>query len=354
MRKECTANSTTCRSGCEEILVIAPNWLGDAVMSTPFLSVLRSRFPSSPVTVACRSYVSEVFSDSPFIDRLLEYDGSRGLRGLVASIRANAPARGWSTCFVLPTSFSSAVAAFLSRAGTRVGYGGEMRSIFLNRVRSRGGYREGHLTRVYIKLVEEVSGTASAGMPLPSIEPPAGWREMISSRGIQGDYFVLAAGAAYGPAKVWSADRYSLLARRIVERRGWSVVTVGSGGESREADGIIETTGGHGINMAGKCSVRELVAVLRGARLVIGNDSGPVHISAAMGVPTVTVFGSTSPEWTAPMGTAVEIVKSDLECSPCFKRECPYGEPACMLKIGVGDVHSAVQRLLKEEIRDAT
>ena len=124
---------------------------------------------------------------------------------------------------------------------------------------------------------------------------------------------------------------------------------VGTAPESEALARIIRSAGENGINLAGKCSVRELIAVLRGARIVVGNDSGPVHLSAAMGRPTVAVFGSTSPEWTAPRGAAVRVLKTNAECAPCFKRECPDGDPRCLTGLEADQVYETAVRLIEEE-----
>jgi heptosyltransferase-2 len=130
---------------------------------------------------------------------------------------------------------------------------------------------------------------------------------------------------------------------------GSAVVAVGVEGERDVLDIIGGGMEKRFINIAGRCTVEELVAVLRGARLVIGNDSGPVHISAASGVPTVTVFGSTSPKWTAPRGKSSVVIAGSAECAPCFRRECPEGRAKCLESIEVSDLIEAARRLLKDD-----
>lgn len=120
-------------------------------------------------------------------------------------------------------------------------------------------------------------------------------------------------------------------------------------GRSEEREGaaaLAERIGAGARNLAGMLSLEKLIAVIRGARITIGNDSGPVHVSAALGVPTVAVFGPTSVEWTAPRGPSVRIVRETISCAPCFKRECPFGSPRCLAQIGVDRVLEAALSLI--------
>ena len=157
---------------------------------------------------------------------------------------------------------------------------------------------------------------------------------------------MFAAGAKYGPAKVWPADSYVGLALRLRDETGLRPVLVGSPDERVCLETISSKT--DGLNLSGKSGVGELMSVLRGADLVVGNDSGPVHVSAAMGVPTVAIFGSTSPVWTSPGGERALTVSSGAVCSPCFRKECPEGDTHCLTDIGIDEVFEASMKLMGE------
>jgi len=353
VKREHTASSTTCRSNRRGILVLAPNWLGDAVMATPFLFTLRRAFPDMSIYLLCRSYVAAIYRHCSAVDHLLVYEREEGIRGALNALRKGVPRRARDICFLLPVSFRSALLSFLAGARRRVGYGGDFRGMLLTDALPSKAYRSGHLVDAYIDLVKHVSGKGVEEAPLPVVVPSYEWEKDIQSFGLEAGYIVLSPGAQYGGAKVWPIDRFARLARLISKRTGRRVVVVGSTGEEPTGEEILAKAGlGTGRNLAGRCSVDELLAVLRGASLVIGNDSGPVHMAAAMGRPTLAIFGSTSPAWTAPRGRAVEIIRTAIDCSPCFERECPYGEPQCMMEIEPDFVCEKACRLLGEVCRE--
>jgi len=343
VRKGSTGSCTTCTPSRERIVVLAPSWLGDAVMATPFLFALRERLPGAGIILVCRDYVAEVFKRSPAIDSIVEYRG-RGIRARIAAARG-ASANGFDVCFVLPPSFSAALVSFSSRARRRIGYAGQWRRILLTDALDEAGYRTGHLSAAYLRLLERYTGAAEPRLPLPAVIPPHSWRTTALELAGGDSYFVFAPGATYGSAKVWSHERYAALARLLLDRTGGTAVIIGRNEEREAAAALAKNIGTEARNLAGTLSLEELLAVLRGARITIGNDSGPVHVSAALGVPTVAVFGPTSAGWTAPRGPAVRIVREDISCAPCFKRECPFGSPRCLAQIGVDRVFEAALSL---------
>ncbi len=345
MKRASTISSTACKSGNNEILVLAPNWLGDAVMSMPFFVELRESFPESRVTVSCSDYVFEVYRRSAAVDRFIRTYRSFGDR--LSSIRRVRPDGGWGLSFVLPPSFSSALAALLAGTGRRVGYGTDFRSFLLTDPLKGRYYKNGHLTDVYIRLVDAAGGKGKGGCKYPSIVPPEDWKDVVKNTGIHEDYAVLCAGASYGPAKRWPQSRFSGLSRILEKEMGMKIVKVGTESEKNYLDSIKGGEGGD-INLAGKIDVRELICVLKGATVVIGNDSGPVHISSALETPTVSIFGSTSPDWTAPRGKRSEVLSSEMGCSPCFKRKCPlYSHAKCFDDITIQEVYEVIHEVLE-------
>lgn len=313
-------------------------------MATPFLLALRRRLPSARIVLVCRDYVSEVFKRSPAIDSIAEYRG-RSLRARIVAARG-ADANGFDACFVLPPSFSAALVSCGSRARRRIGYAGQWRRMLLTDALDGAGYRAGHLSGAYLRLLERYTGAAEREISLPEVVPPPSWRKTAREFAGGDGYLVLAPGATYGSAKVWPHERYAALARMLLDRKGGTAIIIGRN-EEREGAGVLaEKIGAGARNLAGTLSPEGLLAVLRGARIAIGNDSGPVHVSAALGVPTVAVFGPTSVEWTAPRGPAVRIVREDISCAPCFKRECPFGPPRCLAQIAVDRVLDAALSLI--------
>jgi heptosyltransferase-2 len=261
VRKGSTGSCTTSTPGREEIIVLAPSWLGDAVMATPFLLALRRRLPAARIVLVCRDYVSEVFKRSPAIDSIIEYRG-RSMRARIAAAR-EASASGFDACFVLPPSFSAALVACSSRSRRRIGYAGQWRRILLTDALNEAGYRSGHLSAVYLRLLERYSGEAEPGFPLPAVIPPISWRKTAHELAGGDSYFVLAPGATYGSAKVWPHERYVALAGLLLDRMGGTAVIIGRNEEREGAAVLAESIGAGARNLAGTLSPEGLFAVLR-------------------------------------------------------------------------------------------
>lgn len=314
-------------------------------MATPLLAALRARYPRARVTAACRAYVAAVYRAHPGVDRIVEYGGI-GVRARMRSIRSARPREGFDVCFVLPPSFAGALVALASGARRRVGYRGEWRAALLTDTLPRRGYRAVHISTAYCALLARYAGEPAGETPLPRVEPPEGWRE--TARRVCGErpYAVLAPGAVYGSSKVWPAARFSELARRLAAGLELRSIVVGSAAERENAERIAASSGKAAESRAGELSLEELLAALAGARAVVGNDSGPVHAAAALGTPTVAVFGPTSVDWTAPRGRAVRIVRAAIECAPCFRRECPYGNPECLERVSAHEAYDAVRSVI--------
>ncbi|RJR30991.1 MAG: glycosyltransferase family 9 protein [Candidatus Latescibacterota bacterium] len=294
-------------------------------MATPLVRAVEERFPEARVAVACRRYAAAIFENGGARRRLVVYGGD-GVWARAAAVRRSRPPGGFDACLVAPPSFAAAVVAVASGAGRRIGYGGEARSALLTDALPRRDYRRGHLSRAYLALLERLSGETIAEIPLPAVAPPDGWRAAASRLCGDRSYCVLAPGATYGSAKMWPRLRYAELARRLAGAEGLASFVVGGAAERAEAERLASEAGAGARSLAGTLSLGELLAVLRGAAVVAGNDSGPVHAAAALGAPTVAVFGPTSVEWTAPRGT--------LEC---------------LERVSVEDVYRAVVSLLKGE-----
>ncbi len=347
MRKGSTGSSTACRSGRKELLVLVPNWIGDVVMATPFLSILRKENPDDFISVLCRDYVSDLLRRCAFLDNLITYGRKGGVRSAILALRAQRPDHGWDAAFVLPMSFSAALAACLGGSRRRIGYRSGGRDWLMTDPVSTDLHRKIHLSEEYARFARLYSGSGTETVPGPCVVAPYDWKERITGYGLESGYAVFAAGAAYGPAKVWPRERFTALAGRLREEMGLRTVTVGSEREREYLDGITEADDG-ALNLAGRSGIGGLMSILRGADLVVGNDSGPVHVSAAMGIPTVSIFGSTSPGWTAPLGPHSRVVTSGAECAPCFRKECPDGDMHCLQDIGPDDLFNAVMEIMRE------
>lgn len=336
-------------SARKRIAVIAPNWLGDAVMSLPLLGMLGAT--GARLSVISSPYVARVYAGIGDVDEMVVDRPRRRLRRIVARARvldAMAP----DAVAVLPPSFSSALGALLGSVAVRVGYAADARAALLTDALPTKGARGEHLSVNYRRLGERLLERLE--IPAPSRwPPPAPWvgrddaeeaRGVLSAAAVDGDaYAVVVPGAEYGPAKSWPEARFEALCDLL--SRDTAVVLTGSARERELCDRI--AAGRSRIhNVAGETSLGGFFALLERAAVVVANDSGSPHAAAALGVPTVVLFGSTSPVWTAPQGSDVEVVQHPVPCNPCFGRTCPT-ELECFNGIDPRDVYERVKRVAR-------
>jgi heptosyltransferase-2 len=314
-------------------------------MATPFLALLRKLNPDDHITVLCREYVSELLVRASFPDSMITYRRKGGVLGAVAALRGERPERGWDAAFILPISFSSALIACLGGSRRRIGYRKGGRGLLITDPVPFDLHRKIHLSEEYARFAAAYRDAGPDDIPAPSIVPPYDWKEKVARLGLEGRYAVYAAGAKYGPAKMWPGERFITLASRLKREEGLMPVMTGSPAEQAYLEEMSAAAGG--LNLAGRSGIGDLMAVMRGAELAVGNDSGPVHVSAAMGVPTVAIFGSTSPRWTAPRGRNVSVVAAGAECSPCFMKKCPEGDTHCLADIRAEKVFEAAVETMR-------
>ena len=325
----------------QAIVVRTPNWLGDLLVSTSFLRALLSRFPGARVDLIVR----QGFQTLPLPHRgeVIPYDKHSVAPGTFGRAIG---ARGYSHFFVLPPSFSSAWMAFRSGVPVRVGHGGQGRRLLLRpAVPLRQAPRSVHLVREYLDLLSPWMEAEWEKFP-PRLEASDDW---IGSHlppalvGLSG-YVAVAPGAEYGPAKQWPAAHYREIALSLAEM-GHTVVTVGLPSERELGAAIVKGLDG-GINLCGETSLPALVAAVARAALLISNDSGAMHLAAALGVPQIAIFGSTNPTWTAPLNTKAHILYRREPCSPCYARICPLGHTRCLQNLAPTEVIAVAGRML--------
>jgi heptosyltransferase II len=323
----------------ERVLVRLPNWLGDALMARPALHALRAAQPRAEITACGPRVLLELLAPERLWQRAEALPAEPGLAGRLRAARFDA-------ALVLPPSFSSAWAAFRSRAHLRVGFAQEGRSWLLTRAVRRPARGDLHLSREYLALAAALDAPEVA---LPRLCVDAGRaREaaalLVRAGLAERPFAILGPGAAYGPAKRWSAERFAALGRRLAAR-GMSVLVCGAASERDVCDGVASASGPQARSLAGVTSLPVQGALCARAALIVSNDSGLAHLAAAAGSPTVVVFGSTSSAWTAPIGPRVCVVQRAPVCSPCFARDCAIGY-ACLDAVEVDMVTSAAGELV--------
>jgi len=317
------------------VLVRLPNWLGDALMARPLLHALRASQRGASIAAVGPVALLELLAGDRTWDESHAWPLGPGALAALREPRADA-------ALVLPPSFSSAWFAFRTGARVRAGFAHEGRSPLLTRALRRPARGDLHLAREYERLGETLGVTAAASAP-PSLtvreEGRAQARDLLGAE--ETPYAVLAPGATYGPAKRWPAERFAETGRRLAAR-GWRLFACGAAAEREACAEVAERCGAQ--SLAGRTSLAAMAAVCAGAAAVVSNDSGLAHLAAAVGAPTVAVFGSTSSAWTAPLGARVAVAQRPPVCSPCFARTCRIGY-RCLEAVSVDDVLAALASL---------
>lgn len=345
----------------EKLLVRGTNWVGDSVMSVPAMKEIRRLFPQARITLMVRPWVREVFSAADFIDDVFVYDkagrhrGWRGLRAAASELRREK----FDLAILLQNAFEAAAVAWLAGIPQRVGYARDARSMLLTHACAiEPAVRRAHQTYYYLDLL-----SAAGLLPgrlwetedyRPSIalevrdEDVRAARELLRRHGVDDHEKLIGVnpGATYGWAKRWLSDRYAAVADRLAAGYAARIVLFGSPGERAIAEEIAGYMRARPVVLAGTTTLGELMGLIRSCRLLITNDSGPMHLAAALDVPQVAIFGSTSVEATGPLSPAAEVVRHPVECSPCFLRECPI-DFRCMKRVTEEDVMEAARRSME-------
>lgn len=340
-----------------KIMVRATNWIGDAVMSLPALDALHARFPKAEIVVVAKPWVSELYWYHPAVSRQIVYfsegdhRGPRGFWKLVQTLREER----FDLAILFQNAFHAAWMAWCARIPGRIGYARDGRSVLLSEaveVPPPAAY--GHQTYYYLHLLFR-AGLIDKPEPVHEIrlrlaESERVWAaKCLEGLGLGGPRFLVGMnpGASFGPAKRWLPDRYADLADRLIGALHADVLIFGSHAERPLAETIAHSMKHTPALVAGETSLRQLMALLAQCRLIVTNDSGPMHLAAALGVPLVAIFGSTDEHATGPVGPRVRIVRRPVECSPCGLRECPI-DFRCMNTVSVEDVYRSALGLVDQ------
>jgi len=315
------------------ILVVAPNWIGDVLMAQPLLARLHEKQPDLKIHVMAPEWVAAVVRRMPEVDEVIAAPfrhGALELRGRWKLGRA-LKRRGYDQAIVLPNSWKSALVPFFAGIPLRSGYVGEARYGLLNSTYPKSGIS---MRLHYARLAESPGSEAKQPLPATRLRADAAEIAAVARRfGIESRYAVLCPGAEYGPAKRWPYFR------QLAEKITLPAVLLGAANDLESCRTI------PGKNLAGKTTLDEAIALVAGAAVVVSNDSGLMHVAAALGRPLVALFGSSSPEHTPPQSPAARVLWLRLECSPCFQRECPLGHFRCMREISVEQVLAEMRTL---------
>ncbi|MFN8096321.1 MAG: lipopolysaccharide heptosyltransferase II [Vicinamibacteria bacterium] len=320
----------------ERVLVRAPNWVGDVVLSLPALRDVRRAWPSARLSVLARPWVAGIYRAVPEVDAIVE---SRGHAADVRSLRG-----AFDLAVLLPNSFGSALVPWRAGIPHRWGYATDGRGLLLTRRCRVPASVRGRSQVYYYRAMLEGLGIATDGAPDASLACPDAWAAEGRALVGPGPVVGVNAGAAFGTAKRWPPERFAAAAEIVARRLGATVAIVGGEAERPLGEAIAAQLRVPSRVLCGRTTLAGLVGVLSTITLLLTNDSGPMHLAAALGTPLVAVFGSTDWRETSPVGERAVVVREPVPCAPCLLRECPIDHP-CMTRVDVERVAGAALSL---------
>ena len=337
----------------KKILVKGTNWVGDTIISFPAVYSLRHLFPKAHITVLTKSHLTGLWKANTDLDEVIPYDMPTGAGRIFGELKVarSIKKRGIDLAIVLPRSFSSAWMVFWGGIPHRIGYKGEGRDWLLTERLDRAPELLcRHRMYYYLHLVEHVGRCPSPFLPLLSLNGnQENWSNaFLSQHGLKDTVLVgFNPGATYGEAKCWPSERFVELGRRLREEYGAFILIFGS---SRPQEKALNATIAQGIgegclNLSGETSLLQLAALLRQCQVLVTNDTGTMHVAAAVGTRVVAIFGPTDPRTTSPLGEGHVVIRKKVPCSPCLKRVCPL-DHRCMDLIEVEEIYHTVCRYI--------
>jgi len=333
--------------------VRATNWLGDAVMSLPAIRAIRQIFPHAHISLVARPWVADLYARERSIDRIIPYTAQKGL-GAKRAFAALLRREQFDAAILLQNAFDAALLAWLAGIPERIGYNRDARGLLLTQAIAvpEPGDIPRHQRFYYLELLRRAAMIErfpdTGDIRLDGIdEARAAGAEHLSQLSISGPAVGISPGAAYGNAKRWFPERFAAVAETLAPS---AVLLFGSAGERDLCETVAEPLRRARVdvrNLAGETTLRQFIDLAAACRLFLTNDSGAMHVSSALGVPTVAVFGATDDTTTGPTGPLARVVREHAECSPCLLRECPI-DHRCMTAVTVERTAAVAQELWKE------
>jgi heptosyltransferase-2 len=332
-----------------KILIRVPNWIGDTVLALPAVASVKHSLPEAEVWIAAKDWVNDLFTLDNLADGMIPLQESGRLPNLSRTAR-EIRSHGFDSSLLLTNSFASALLFYLSKIPQRWGYATDGRSLLLTKpVRRRENDTARHQVYYYLDLITGLgleTVPPQLSLPLSEADKDAARRRLLDSGiNLRRPLVVLSPGATYGPAKRWPADRFARAAALLQEKRDAEILVIGSARETEIAAAVQAAMAQKPTILTGQTSLRELLAVISQATLFLSNDTGPMHLANALGVPVVGVFGPTDPDMTGPFQPPARVVKKDdIPCWPCYYRKCPY-DHRCLLTITPEEVVRVAESL---------
>ncbi|HWB60438.1 MAG TPA: lipopolysaccharide heptosyltransferase II [Chthoniobacteraceae bacterium] len=325
------------------ILIRSSNWLGDAVMTAPAVRAIKLTRPDAHITILTRAKLADFWKIVPEVDAVIPCEQKESVFSVAKKIRAG----NFDLALIFPNSVRSALEVYLARIPRRAGSHGKYRrwlltSVFTGRLKP-GPPR--HQMHHYLDLAEFAGAKVDESMRHieTALNPPPRPAPAGDAKGVK---IGLCPGAEYGRAKRWLPERFAEAVNAVSQRRDCEWMLFGTARDVRVGEEIAAHIEGNHSNLIGKTTLAELIAALSECRLLLTNDTGTMHLASYLGVPSVSIFGSTEPKLTGPLGASNRVLRHHVECSPCFLRDCPL-DFRCMKAITTDEVVEAVLRMLE-------
>ncbi len=338
----------------KKILIRMPNWLGDAVMATPILEDIRHAYPDAHITILCHEAIGSLLQQNPFADDFILFSKDikkdpKQLRELFARLRASS----FDIGLLLTNSFSSAWWFFRSGIKKRIGYRTHYRRLLLTQSLPLPHNEETqHQVLTYKTLLSALNIPLSSSAPKLFVTQKeiAQAHTFLHTYGISSQHTIIGINpsAAYGEAKCWPIDRFQQLCTYLLKHPDLHILCFGDASSKQLISTLTSGMQNRVHNLAAATSLRELLALISQCRCLVTNDSGPMHIAAALQVPLVALFGSTNEIKTGPYGYKGSVIHKHVACSPCYLRKCPI-DFRCMTQITVGEVAAQVEKILHKQ-----
>lgn len=331
-------------------LVVAPSWIGDTLLAQPLFRRLHARHAGLVLDAFAPEWAAPVLARMGEVRRVIPNPFAHGEFNLAGRWRTGRELarEGYDTAIVLPNSWKSALVPFFAGIPLRIGFRGEARHVLLNRIHRLDAAALPQLAQRYALLAEDIGTTAPAPLAAPQLAVDATTvRATLAALGLDAARppVIFCPGAEYGPAKRWPAAHFAELGRRLAQT-DFSVWIVGSAKDAPIGAEIAQLSGGACRNLCGRTDLGQAIDLLSCARLVVSNDSGLMHVAAALQRPLVALYGSSSTTYTPPLSPQARLVSLGLECSPCFRRECPLGHLKCLNDLSPERVLGEIREML--------
>ena len=353
---------------CKNVLVRGVNWIGDSVMTLPAVRSLKKALPDAKLSLLVKPWVSPVFEHNPFVDEIIPY--GEEYRNFLGRLRLSGRLRkkGFCEAVLLQNAFDAALITFLAGIKNRIGYKTDGRGFLLTtKVPVPPDEDKTHQIFYYLNLLEKAGIKSEYSYPYVYLLADERLQARMLLQEMKKPVLGINPGATYGSAKRWFPDRFSEIAEWFIKDTGGSVIIFGGQAEAHIAEEIcrnleLEKFGDHKypynflgarlLNLAGKTTLRELIALVSECDVLVTNDSGPLHIGYSVRTPMVAIFGSTDPLLTGPPpegeGVCHIVIKPDISCSPCFGRTCRKNDMECMYAITADEVYFGIKKLLAD------